>query len=94
MSAKARWEGREQSLMSSAVIACIRVRPASVGITLLALAGSLYASVMGPRLWTQAVYGPICSGHAVWAMHCPACWAALALAGAGAMAIAQSIARI
>ena len=48
---------------------------------LLAGALALAAWAMAPRLVAEASLGPICGGHAAWALHCPACYAAAALVG-------------
>jgi hypothetical protein len=51
----------------------------------------LWAAAMGPRLAAQFAFGPICSGHGLLALHCPACYAAAALAGAGALLAAIGV---
>jgi len=45
-------------------------------------APALFAQAMGPRLLAQAAFGPICSGHASTAWHCPSCYLAASLAAA------------
>lgn len=45
-------------------------------------AAALFAQAMGPRLLAQAAFGPICSGHATGAWHCPSCYLAASLAAA------------
>jgi len=51
-----------------------------------ALLGSavLFLAVMAPRLFAEVRFGPICAGHgSLFALHCPACYGAAALAIAG-----------
>ena len=43
---------------------------------------ALWASAMAPRLEAEARFGLICSAHGL-GLHCPACYAAAALAAAG-----------
>jgi hypothetical protein len=52
---------------------------------------ALWGAAMAPRLEAQALFGPICSGHgSAFALHCPACYAAAALAATGvALAVRQ-----
>jgi hypothetical protein len=38
--------------------------------------GVLWASAMAPKLLAQLEFGPLCSGHGLFAAHCPACYAA------------------
>jgi hypothetical protein len=45
----------------------------------------LWTVAMWPRLPAWIVFGPICSGHGVLDLHCPACYAAAGLAGFGAL---------
>jgi hypothetical protein len=53
----------------------------AVGVTGIGLAW--YALLMwGP--WTAASLAPICHHGSTWALHCPACYAALALTATGA----------
>jgi hypothetical protein len=42
----------------------------------------LWIATMAPRLEAQRLYGPICSAHGA-GLHCPSCYAALAMAVAG-----------
>lgn len=51
---------------------------------LIAAAG-LWIAAMAPRLAAQLAFGPICSGHGLYALHCPACYAAAVLALAGVL---------
>jgi hypothetical protein len=55
---------------------------------------ALWAAAMAPRLEAQALFGPICSGHgSTFALHCPTCYVAAALAAAGIALAAQALAR-
>ncbi len=44
---------------------------------------ALWTSAMAPRLLAQLESGPICSGHGLFVLHCPACHAAAGLAVIG-----------
>jgi hypothetical protein len=69
-----------------------RVSPLTgLSAVLLMSALGLYAWAMIPHLLAEATYGPICSGHPAWTLHCPACYAAAAVALA---ALAGAIAAI
>ena len=46
-----------------------------------------YAALMRP-IWASAALGPICGHGTLLIAHCPACYAALALAAAGVVAAA------
>ena len=79
--------------MSLAIVAA-RISPTAAAPVLLTGSVGLFVAAMAPRLWVQAVYGPICSGNSS-LLHCPACWAAAVMAAAGlATALIQSIDRI
>ncbi len=57
--------------------------------SLLAGAALLAGPAMGPRLLAELRFGPICSGHAAAALHCPACYAAAALVGAALVVLTR-----
>ena len=69
-----------------------RVGPLFGGLSL-AAGAAWYASLMRPVL-AAATLGPICTHGGALALHCSACYAALALAGSGlALLIPASIGR-
>jgi hypothetical protein len=59
-------------------------RPSGAGCLL----GSalMWSAAMWPQLYARIAFGPICSGHGgLFALHCPGCYAAAALAGVGVL---------
>lgn len=67
-------------------------RPAqAVGAALLSGSAAVWLAAMGPRAWAEAMYGPICQGHAALSAHCPPCHVAAGLAAAGLAAIASTL---
>lgn len=55
-----------------------------------ASAVGIYGAAMTPRVYAQLMFGPICQGHGpVFALHCPACYGAVALAAGAAFLIAS-----
>lgn len=65
----------------------------AAGVSLSAALG-LFSWAMGPRLAAELAYGPICSGHAATALHCPPCYAAAALVGLAAGLVGWGLARL
>ena len=62
--------------MRARAIAVARPAPIAAALSLAASVG-LWLSAMAPRLASEALFGPICSGHgSALAPHCPACYAA------------------
>ncbi len=62
-------------------ISLVRTVPFIGGVGLLISGSGLFLGAMAPRLLAEAQFGPICAGHgSLLAAHCPACYAAAALA--------------
>ena len=59
------------------------------GAAVLTGAGALYLQAMSPQLLAALRFGQICTGHAAFALHCPACYVAAAIA-AGAAGLLMS----
>jgi hypothetical protein len=68
--------------------------PWAWSVLLFASGAVLWAQAMAPRLAAEARFGPICSGHgSAFALHCPACYAAAALAALGVAIAGRQLVR-
>lgn len=77
-----------------AVAATAAASPYAWSVLLLASSIALWLSAMAPRLMAEALFGPICSGHGPGlVLHCPACYAAAAMAGLGVAIAARHLLR-
>jgi hypothetical protein len=76
-------KARKLAVMRQKSVALAIARPAVSAAGLLGASATLYLSAMTPKWAAEAMFGPICGGHAALALHCPACYAAAALAGLG-----------
>jgi hypothetical protein len=56
-------------------------------------AGVVWYGLLMRPIWAAAAYGPICSHASLLGPHCPSCFAALALIGAGLALLAAGQAR-
>jgi hypothetical protein len=54
-------------------------------------ASAVYLQAMAPKLLAALRFGQVCSGHAAFAMHCPACYVAAAIAAGAAGLLASGI---
>jgi hypothetical protein len=77
--------GRAQhASMSSRPIAATLATPRPWGALVLFVGAVLWTAAMWPWLFARMSFGPICSGHgALFAVHCPACYAGALLAFLG-----------
>jgi hypothetical protein len=87
-------ESRERRIVRARTAVASASAPWIWPVLFLISALALWAAAMAPRLEAQALFGPICSGHgSVFALHCPACYAAAALAAAGVALAARQVAK-
>jgi hypothetical protein len=63
------------------------------GVAALAGSGALWLQAMAPQLTAALRLGQICTGHAAFAPHCPACYVAAAVAAGAAGLLATGIGR-
>jgi hypothetical protein len=61
------------------------------GVSAIAGAGALWLQAMAPQLTAALRFGQICSGHAAFALHCPACYVAAAFAAGAAGLLASAV---